>query len=551
MSFIYENDQLLKSLLEAGSQSIQKQAQNAALDPSEKGRIVAAIPNYELALKLLYNLQRDLGDPAAPPAGVPIGVEGAPTAAITANTANFRTLGDFLTWAATNKLTWKGKRFAWTQAEVDAKRDQPDDPTQQAWAFTSLPFNRNDRAIDRQPKEVQVYADKESVVEYLSALRDSPEAKKNRVLQFMLASIIGETNGFLRIKGEQPILTHPSPQPADNLDQRLVVDVVPSVLSMDNINEGIDNHPFQITNPDNVNALTVGDLKDEGSFKAWLRNRRVKITIPAQGKVPAKTVIVGATDSDGDPCLAVHILYKRALQLRNVAAGDDQIVPNYSKAVALYIMSVTNFGKTLSGKDGKPCSVVNPGTGIAATPGVGAGPGTPGAGGVGGSITGQHLNNVVPYMPLNLNSVNLNDIDAFFRAYEKILADTGNSAETAVQELHAQFNTARQNISKSLVAVRYDFPLVGGADAVVKWLRDPVNSYSSFVQNLAEAVEAVFGAISLFYNSYVRQRSSEDRVIFSPEQKSIVEGQTPVYRANMRIINRWLSDAGRVQGFKK
>lgn len=547
MSFIYENDLLLKVLLEVGDQSIQKTAQTGML-PDEKLAVVNAIPDYEIALKLLYNLQRDLGDPDAPTAGVPIGVEGSPNASVTANTAHFRTLGDFLTWAAQNKLTWKGKRFAWTQAEVDAKRDQADDPTQHAWVFTSLPYDRNNRDLDRQPNPTTAYADKDAVVAYLSALRDSPDAKKNKVLQFMLATLIGEANGYLRIAGEQPIQTHSSEQPAENLNPRMVIDVVPSVLSMENINEGIDNHPFQLTNPDNDNALTVGDLKDEGSFKAWLRNRKIKLTTPAKGKEPAKSIVVGATDSNGDPCLAVHILYKRALQLRNVAAGDDQTVQNYSKGVALYIMSVTTFGKTLSGKDGQPCAVLNPGT-SATQQGVGAGVG----GGIGAAkpATTQMLNDVVQYMPLDLNSVNLNEIDAFFRAYEKIIGNTGSSAETAVQELHAQFNTARQNLGKSLVASRYNFPLVGGADAVVKWLKDPSNSYSSFIQNLSEAVEAAFGAISLFYNSYVRQRSSEDRIIFSPEQKSIVEGQTPIYRANMRFINRWLSDAGRVQGFKK
>lgn len=550
MSFIYENDQLILSLLEAGEKSIQKQAQNTtAREPTEKENIVASIPDYELALKLLYNLQRDLGDPDAPAAGVPIGVEGNPTANITANTANFRTLGDFLKWATDNKLTWKGKRFAWNQAEVDAKRDSPDDPTQKAWVFTSLPFDRNNRNVNRQPQATTAYADKDALVEYLAALRDSPDAQKNKVLQFMLATLIGEANGYLRIAGEKPISTRATDKPQDSLNPRLVIDVAPSVLSLETVNEGIDNHPFQNVNPDSENALTVTDLRDEGAFKAWLRNRKVKVTIPAVGKQPAKTLIAGATDSNGDPCLAVHVLYKRALQLRNVATGDDQEVPNYSKAVSLYLQAVTNFGKTLVGKDGKSCAVLTPGTSDI----VGPQQSTPGSG-VGGAakpVTPQMLNDVVQYMPLNLNSINLNDMDAFFRAYEKVVDNTGSSAEQAVKELHAQFNTARQNLAKPMIAARYDFPLIGGADAVVRWLRDPSNSYSSFVQNLLVALEAVLGAISLFYNSYVRQRSTEDRVIFSPEQKSIVEGQTPIYQANARVLNRWLNDAGRVQGIKK
>lgn len=547
MSFIYENDNLIRLLLEAGGQSIEKTAQEV-----NKNEIASALPDYELALKLLYGLQRDLGDPAAPAAGVPVGVEGNPNSQVTANTAHFRTLGDFLTWAANNKLTWKGKRFAWNQAEVDAKRDVPGDPTQSAWIFTSLPFDRNDRAIDRQPKEVQVYADKDALMQYLGALRDSPEAQKNNVLQFMLATLIGEANGYLRIKGENPIETKSSGNAADSISPTLVVDYIPGPLGLDTINDGLNNHPFQNVNPDADGALTVNDLKDEGSFKAWLRNRKVKVNIPAQGKQPAKSVIVSAdpTDGNSDPCLAVHVLYQRAIKLRSVAAGDDQTIANYSKAVALYVLSVTNYGKTVVGKDGKSCAVVTPGSvgavGDQASGGAGAGSGTSSK-----SPTLQQLNDVVQYMPLNLNAVNLNDIDAFFRAYEKLINETGGSQEQAVKEHHAYVNTARQNIAKMLVKSDYRFPLVGGAETVVTWLREPLSSYYPFVKNLSDLVHSTFQTIGMFYDSYVRSRSSEDRVIFTPEQKSIVEGQTPIYQANMRVLNRWLNDAGRVQGFKK
>lgn len=549
MSFIYENDQLIKLLLEAGDSSINKKAQTGML-PDEKVSLVKSIPNYELALKLLYNIQRDIDPLSAPSADTPIGVEGNPNAEIPATTAHFRTLGDFLNWAATNKLTWKGKRFAWTPEEVALQRGKPNDPTQSAWVFTSLPFNRNDRRIDRQPEEKSVYADKDALVAYLSALRDGPEAKGNNVLRFMLASLIGETNGYLRIKGDKPINTKTSDTPQDNLDPRLVVDVLPSVLSMETLNEGLNLHPFQNVSPDIDGALTVSDLKDAGSFKAWLRNRKVKVTVPAQGGQPAKSVVMSAdpTDAESDPCLAVHILYQRATKLASVAEGDDRTVPNYSKAVALYVLAITTYGKTVVGKDGKPCAVVRPGTTTGVAPGT-----QPGAGGVGTgkSPSTQQLNDVIQYMPLNLNSINLNSIDSFFRAYEKLVTDTGSSEEQAIKEHHAYVSTAWQNIKPMLTKSDYRFSLIGGAETVVPWLRDPRSSYYPFVKNLSDILNSTFQTIGMFYDSYVRSRSSEDRVIFDPQQKSIVEGQTPIYQSNMRIISRWLNDAGRVQGFKK
>lgn len=542
MSFIFENDNLIKSLLQAG-QPMQKSAQ-----VNDKV-IQSALPSYELALKLLYNLQRDLNDPRAPEAATPIGTE-VPNAQVTANVANFRTLGDFLQWAAQNKLTWKGKRFAWTQAEVDDKRGDPNDPTQKAWVFTSLPFDRDDRALDRQPNTVTVYADKDALIEYLSSLRDAPETKGNKVLQFMLATLIGETNGYLRIAGEKPLDTKSTNKPQADINPRLVIDVLPDVLESSRINENLDNHPFQNVNPDDNNTLTVGDLKDEGSFQAWLRGRKVRVHTELNGKQMAQSYIAGATDTNGDPCLAVNILYKRALQLKNVALGDDKTVPNYSKAVNLYLQSVINFGKNIKGKDGQSCAVLQPGTtdnpNAIQTPGNSAS-GKPGD----AAAMTKSLDDVAQYMPLNLSSINLNHIDAFFRAYESMLAGSNSSQERAVKEYHAQVTTAWQNLKRAQIDSSYNFPLVGGAETVVRWLRNPSNTYSGFVHNLAAIVESTFKAISLFYDSYARTVSSRDGSKVSPEFKSIVEGQTPIYESNMRFLNRWLNDANRVQGFKR
>ena len=548
MSFIYENDQLVKLLLEAGDSSIKKQAQTGVLS-DDKTNIVKSIPDYKIALKLLYNLQRNLNDPKAIAAGSPIGVEGNPNAEIPANTAHFRTLGDFLTWAAVNKLTWKGKRFAWTPEEVAAARGRPNDPTRNAWVFTSLPFNRNDRRIDRQPEEKSVYADKDALVAYLSTLRDGPEAKGNPVLRFMLASLIGETNGYLRINGDQPIDTKPSENPQDTLDPNLIVDMVPNVLSMNSVNEGLNNHPFQNADSTSENALTVNHLKDEGSFKAWLRNKKVKITVPAQNNKPATTMIVSTdpTENNADPCTAIHILYKRALLLRNVAAGDDQTVPNYSKGVALYLLAVTNFGRTLvDPKTGQACAVTQLGT----TNAPGVAPGTSGADGVGKGSATQMLNNVVSYMPLRLGSININDIDAFFRAYEKIITP-GTELERAVKEHHAQVSTSKLYIDKMLINYRYDFPLSGGAESVVKWLSDPRKSYNSFVQHIMLILENTLGAINLFYNSYAVARAGEDRAIFTPEQKSIVAGQLQIAQSNKSKLQEWEYATNSVQGIKK
>jgi hypothetical protein len=362
MSFIYENKLLLQALLEAGG-ALEKKAQDNEQskqnilenfrDFNQNQEIVKALPDYDLALKLLYNLQRELKDPKAPPAGIPIGTQSGSTQ-IEANTANFRTLGDFLNWAAANKLTWKNQRFAWTKEEADKDRSIINNN----WTFTSLPFDRNDRSLDRQPIRTIAYANKDALIEYLAALRDSPETQKNNVLKFMLASLIGEANGFLRIQGEKPIETKTSPKPADNLDPNLIVDILPAILGNDTINENLNNAPFNLFKADNVNALTVEDLKSKSNFTNWLSNRQIKVNLG--GKNPTTKVVKVFDPESGDPCLAVHILYKRALHLRNAAEGHDQFVTNYSKAINLYINAVTAFGREFTDKNGHPCTVLSP-----------------------------------------------------------------------------------------------------------------------------------------------------------------------------------------------
>ncbi|MGE3319980.1 MAG: hypothetical protein AB7I18_11865 [Candidatus Berkiella sp.] len=459
MSFIYDNNKLIESLVEAAQKDLNKFGQQKRqLDTSDPwADNKAAVPTYEIAQKLLFNLQRDLGDATAPAAGAPIGIEGAdpnkPQTVPTALPKDLRTLGDFLQWAAANKITWEGKRFAWTPEEVEAKRDQPDDPTQKAWEFTSMRSNRDDRRVDRKPETVPAYADKDGLISYLSYLRDSEDAKTNRVLAFMLATLIGEANSYLRVAGEKTIDTRHKPGAKVDIDPETIVDVIPNPMSLDQWNAGVDEHPFQ-TNRDVANQLRVKDLLDQGRFQAWFRNRNVKVKVPVQpvkGQQPnqqqqMQEKVISATASDGDPCLAIHILYKRANYLRSVAVGDDATVPNYSKAAALYLQQVTAFGKNYNGADGKPCAVITPGTSTTT-------PTQPGQ----SSQSGQNqtskalLNNIVNLLPLRRDMIDFMAIENFFKSYEKLLSvDESPRYNALAQAMHnarqAMANAAAQTV---------------------------------------------------------------------------------------------------------
>ena len=551
MSFIFENKKLIQTLVEVGDEAIQKQAQNARTN-------AALVSDYELAQKLLFKLQRELGDPQAPAAGMPLGVEGgAATTNLTANTADFRTLGDFLNWAAQKKLTWKGKRFAWNQLEVDTNRNQSEDPTEKAWVFTSMSFDRNDRSVDRQPKTVSAYADKDVLVEFLSALRDSQEARNNKVLSFMLSSLIGEVNRYLRSAGQKTIDPKPSAKPQDSLNSDLIVDFVPDILDLEKPYERLDKRPFQNISPNSDNALTVEDLKDESTFKAWLRDKKVKVTIPSQGNQSTK--VVGVADPEGDPCLAVHILYRRALYLNSFAAAYDKGAPNYSKAVALYLQSVINFGKTFFDKDGKPCSVVSPGSDSSQQPGQQSGQQSgqqPGQqSGKDLSQFKEHLDNIVRAMPLRLEGLSIDRIQRFFQTYESFLQGANSTeAQTISGAARAVMNYIT-SINTMLKIPKTFFPLPDArADDVVTWLHNPAQQYIVFLTALRKILIITKDAISDFYARYALPSNAGDtKSSLNSQQLDIIRyqviGPSSIYQDNLRWINQLLDQSSRVVEF--
>lgn len=539
MSFIYDDKRLVQSLIDAAEKHVEKFGQRrpqqggaAPIEQQWPGDRPEVIPTYEIAQKLLYRLQRDLGDQDAPSAGAPIGVEGMdpsqPGANLpTALPKDLRTLGDFLQWAAKNKITWQGKRFAWTPEEVQANRDKPEDPTQKAWEFTSYRTDRNDRRVDRTPATVPAYADKAGLIAYLSFLRDSPDAQNNKVLAFMLATLIGEANSYLRVAGEQTIDPRHKPGAQADINPETVVDVIPDPMELDKWNAGIDEHPFQ-TNTNTLQQLRVKHLTDAGAFQAWFRNRNVKVVTPAGKNQPAKSTVMGATASDGDPCLAIHILYKRAAYLKQVAAGDDGTVTNYSKAVALYLQQITTFGRNYQ-KDGKPCAVTQPGT-------QGEQPGQqPGQQqGGGGKVDPQQLNSIIMLMPLLARSVDFNRIIQFFNEYARVVPD---SQITAMQtEAVGAINEINQRLLAHPVP---GWDLYAGPQTVATSLTNAPQQYDSFVGNLRKVVDETEKAINAFYNAYIIPRDPvSGRSAFSSQQEAFVANQLRIARDNkMRIDN--------------
>lgn len=533
MSFIFEDKKLLVELLKVAQ--VKPPVAEAPPPVTED-----TLSGYEAAKRFLFGLQKDLGDVAAPDAGAPIGTEGDPDPKLLKSfPKDVRSIGDFLIWAANAKLTWNGKRIAWLPEEIDQEPVTPE--KQQAWVFQSYPTDRNDRSVDRKPKNVTAYADKDNLVAYLSYLRDTPEVQTNEVAKFMISSIIGQANSYLKMKGEKPIDTKTPEKPKDALDPNMIVDILPDVLDPSNPKAGLNSHPYTgylAAKKDELNWLQVSDLKDQTSFYAWLRNRQVKQ--PAKDK-PNTFETVGLLDTNSDKCLGIHLIYQRALELKGVAAGDDGFVSGYSRGVALYLEQVTTLGRQLLGADGKPCSVVTVGTqNVQAT--------KPGEAGVGhAEYDPAAAQKVVATLPLRVEILDFNKINEFFAEYRKMnpaVDQWANPAQVAMDDA--------LDLLLPQVAAGRQISLMAGANEVMGWLKPPApgkSNYIPFLNALTMVLNCVGGALKDLKSTYADEDSGESRInnpTWLARINAQIQGSNSIWRTNYNAIETLKNRVGSI-----
>jgi predicted DNA-binding protein len=268
MSFITDNKELVKLLVEAGLKDINK---FAAPPEPEQTQNVTNSDMYKLTQPLLVNLQREIDPLNAPQVESALGTEKSVSDRVKGwfgkSTVtdplpkDFRTLPDFIDWCSDNNFTWNDKRFAW-------KNGMNGIPNEAA-EYTGLPIDRTNREeITRQPVEKKSYALPQELGEFLTYLRKT-ESPKNNVVKVMIGKIIEEFNKYV----------DPSKKIISKVNDKNLSDVVDGfltpILNVANPNEGIDSYPL-FDDPEIKLKLTVNDVKDAGSFMNWLRTMKVK-----------------------------------------------------------------------------------------------------------------------------------------------------------------------------------------------------------------------------------------------------------------------------------
>ena len=495
MSFLFEDNQFLSFLL--------KQAQAVEEQGSYK-------PALDLAQPLIVNLQRAINPEEAAklyPVKKSIsfeqdGIKGLSDLSKDMGgmqdeilkkqrdlfPKDMRTLGDFLTWAANNKIIFEGKRLSFAPGElnVDGKTKAPPD----AWSFQAMTTDRQ-RGLDNQPIEKSFLVAKKELLSYLEYLRDSKESKDSKVFQVMLGAVIKQVNEKLVAIGDTPIVPKLRELVKSDLDPNAIVDGWGSdVFDLNNPLVGIDAHPFAATTPAVV--LRVKDLLEQSAFFAWLNNK----------KIATKEEPVGALSiTSGDPCGLLHLLYKRARALSTVAVADDAIVPGYSKMVALYLQSVQNFGKQIKDKDGNACSVIQPG--IATKTDEVSDKKDKDGNPVKTTSEGQELfNRVASKMPLRLADISFARINNFLNAYKEIVDDSRrpylSSIISKVQVAQNEVKVHLADQSKSL------FELDSDAETIQRtWLKQPPGShYLPTIRALGQVIDATKEGLTLFKTQF-------------------------------------------------
>jgi len=553
MSFIYENDELIKLLIAEGSKSLNKQGQAS---PASTPTINP--DTYNLAKTLLVGLQKSIDPQNAPKESSPIGVKDPSITDLTANVSNLMSLGDFLQWAAAKQLTWKGERFAWgpDKDTVDPKtgaKIKADPHPDGAWVFTVKKIDRSSRDPDtREPQYITAYADKEPLVAYLSTLRDeaSSGGSEKKVFQVMLSKIIGQVNEFLTSAGENPIDTKSKPEDKkSDLNPEAIVDGFASnILDPSTALVGANAAPtFLGTNP--ANQLRVKHLLDLGAFTSWLRDKQIVVAGIA-GKPATKP---GVLDPEGDPCSALYILFQRAQYLSSIAPGAEKASPGYTKMITLYQKQLQEFGKNFKGKDGNPCTVTSAGTGISSTDGKPGGneyakwDGGAGVGGKGDpKVTGQLIDQMVMALPLNIQEINFHKISQFFMLYNQLLADSKSVVKSEVQNAMNQSYTSMSTAS-GLTTGKNSFSMFAGPSEVVEWLQPPQgNKYMPFLSHLKAILSNTRTVLGVFYDSY--------KDMFNSEQRAHVEAQiaepNSIYKNNWNKLRALESRVKEVISFK-
>jgi len=481
MSFIYNDLPLINKLIHAANVDLVKKAANGDIA-------------LRMAEPLLARLQKQV-NPDAFPKNNPVSAEGDAQA----TTENLKSLGDFLSWAAVNKISWNGKRIAWNNTETHP---------QDTW---KIDFQGN-----------PIFAAKQELISYLSHLRDG-EGRKNRVLQVMLGKIIAQVNEYLTSAGEKEIAERPSQENISKFDPNSVIDAFKNnELDPTNPFEDIEGYPLFI---DSDKKLTLKDLITESSFMSWLSTMKIK----GQN--------FSILNPQADPCLGVRILFQRAQYLNRVGKSKENLKPGYSDLTKIYLKAIQEFGSRVKGKDGKSCLLDTSSENSKKE-------------NIKQNVNPQSIDQIINSLPLDTNELNFVNINNFFTLYLQNFASDNYRAQAA-----SAISSAKQQME---VASRLSF---SGNQQIFRFTRNTQEFMSevkppfqtnalSLVIALQQVLVETGRVLGMFYNEY--GKGSTAKIEGEPLNllQTQILGDGSIYTQNLREILSLMSNIKSESGIK-
>lgn len=453
---------------------------------------------------------------------------------------NLKTLGDFLTWAAANKVMWDGKRIAWDYNPGDPDANPAIPPSgekpdiEDPWVFQSYQKGRDRDQYTREAVTKTYYANKDGLLKFLTYLRDTPAAKENKVFEVMTGKVISQVNQYLQ--PQEKIGPRPEDKPAAQFNDNDVVDGFPSnIMDVKKAYDGIQQYAPGFANV--PQRLTYGDIKDFGSLQNWVSGMR-----------DAAKPNEDPTSPEGNPCGIINILYLRAKYLAS-QVRYDRLRPKYSELAKVYLTNITNFGKQFT-FNGQACAVTQPGTGPGTQPEQ---PGQqPGQGqGQGGlsAASPQILQKLSSLRPFNAQYISFPEIKKFVDLYAQYANDAtvtqlasniNQYMDTAKNQYFGTDTLQLNNIDNSRFKALLKNPSTGGGSAAMpacNLLYDVVVYAGQLYQRLVVSLQTI--AQDAERGKYIDYRGMQQQITPGGPQQTNV---TTLHDLSESLMREWMAN---------
>lgn len=517
MSFIIEDKELFSQLIE----SLVKEAQSA-------------INPIGVAKKLVDKLHDQYAG-VAEKANI---VSSGPTEI---EARHLKNLGTLFKYMDNTKLTVDGARVVINKNDYpQLSKDEQDklSPVSVKVGRISNPGGPDDRHFI----EIDYHVNLSLLYKYIAHLQQRAKEMgpvNGKVLEVYVGKLIDQVND---LPGDSGLSRKPKSEPGQPQE-------IPDGIILDSFGTKIFDALDPYKDSGGGAPLDSKDIRTKEALNSWLQQGPAAQISTYDAKKQQQLKLY--TDPTANKCVVLSVLYKRAVNLHSLAKNIED-----GKKYSYYIKKIQEIAPSFVGPDGKACSVSNatevtmtsPNAEVDSTSGTGTG--------LGGlkPVSSQVLEQIVQAMPLDVQDIDFDRINSFLRLYQQMLQTTESPQKTRLDTALTVIQPAMNACKKLTNQSMSNYPLYGGSDVVVKWLKPPVGqNYMRFLENLETVIESTAQMIQMFYNSYVRKRSNNDRVIFDESQKAEVEAQIQgysIFKQNWNKLKGYESDRDRVVSFK-